>query len=587
MQPLALSEEKGRNNRMEKAMIFHRAINEYAYGYDDQTIHLVLQTKHKDAEKVELIYGDPYDFEQKTWNYVTVPVERTGETTTVDYYKAKVKPPNNRMRYGFKLTGYNGEEVFYLERGTFAAPSKEIGDYFCFPYFHPNDEYQAPDWVKDTVWYQIFPERFKNGEPSISPRDAVAWEEGVVTPKSYYGGDLQGVIDGLDYLEDLGINGIYFTPIFKSPSNHKYDTIDYYEIDPHFGDKKTFKRLVEACHSRGIRVMLDAVFNHSGYEFEPFQDVLKNEQASKYKDWFHMHDFPVQTEPKPNYETFGFVSRMPKLNTQNKEVQNYLLDVSKYWVEVFDIDGWRLDVANEVDHRFWRKFRDAVKGVKEDVYIVGEVWHDSMSWLRGDEFDAVMNYPLVDSLIRYIEEQSIDKQTFKERIVHLLHMYPQHVTEHLFNILASHDTARLITQTGDSIDKAKLLYLFQFSYPGSPCIYYGDEIGMVGGEEPESRGCMIWDKERQDLELRTFIQTLIHLRKTETGFSNEATFTFVETSDESLTYQKETTNEQLIFIINPTAEPIRVSDYKGDLLLYSTEDQILNGYGYCVIKQEK
>lgn len=566
-------------------MIFHRAINEYAYGYDDETVHLVLQTKHGDVKTVELIYGDPYDFEQKTWNYMTSPVERTGETTTIDYYKAKVTPPNNRMRYGFKLTGHDDEVLYYLERGIFSELSKEIGDYFCFPYFHQSDEYRAPAWVKDTVWYQIFPERFRNGDPSISPDNATAWEEGVVTPRSFYGGDLQGVIDGLDYLEDLGVNGLYFTPIFQSPSNHKYDTVDYYEIDPHFGDKETFKRLVEACHDRGIRVMLDAVFNHSGYEFAPFQDVLKNGAQSKYKEWFHIHNFPIVTEPKPNYEAFGFVSRMPKLNTQNKEVEAYLLDVSKYWIETFDIDGWRLDVANEVDHRFWRKFRETVKAVKEDVYIVGEVWHDSMNWLRGDEFDAVMNYPLVDSLLSYIEAGTIDQQAFKDRIVHLLHMYPQHVTEHLFNILASHDTARLVTQTGDSVDKAKLLYLFQFSYPGSPCIYYGDEIGMVGGEEPESRGCMIWDSSRQDLALRGFIQTLIKLRKTEKGFSNEASFNFVERNDRSLTYEKVSTEGKLIFVINPTSEALQMVSYAGDVLLSSNEGETVAPYGYRVIKQ--
>lgn len=568
-------------------MIFHRAINEYAYGYDHETIHLVLQTKHHDVAKVELLYGDPYDFDNKTWNYRITPVEKSGETSTVDYYKAKVIPPNNRMRYGFKLTGYEGEVIYYLERGIFKEPSTEIGDYFCFPYLHPNDQYQAPSWVKETVWYQIFPERFKNGNPSISPENVQEWGEGKVTPSSFYGGDLQGVIDGLDYLEDLGITGIYFTPIFKSPSNHKYDTIDYYDIDPHFGDKETFKRLVDECHNRGIRVMLDAVFNHSGYDFAPFQDVLKKQEQSRYKDWFHIHDFPIQTEPKPNYEAFGFVSRMPKLNTQNKDVQDYLLGVSKYWIEAFDIDGWRLDVANEVDHRFWRKFRDAVKAVKEDIYIVGEAWHDSMNWLRGDEFDAVMNYPLVDNLMRYIEEGTIDQRTFKDRMVHLLHMYPQHVTEHLFNMLASHDTARLITQTGGSVEKAKLLYLFQFTYPGSPCIYYGDEIGMVGGEEPESRGCMIWDEKRQNKDLYDFIQTLIGLRKTEPGFSNEASFRFNETDTVALTYEKETAHDRVIVLINPTHSAIEVASYPGVILLTSDEGNVLKSYGYRVIKQKK
>ncbi len=177
----------------------------------------------------------------------------------------------------------------------------------------------------------------------------------------FFGGDFQGIIDHLDYLVNLGINGIYLTPIFKAYSNHKYDTIDYFEIDPQFGDKETFRRLVKECHARGIKVMLDAVFNHSGFYFEPFQDVLENQEDSRYKDWFHIWDFPIETEPKPNYDAFGFVSTMPKLNTANSEVKKYLLDVAEYWVKEFDIDGWRLDVANEIDHSFWREFRQVVK----------------------------------------------------------------------------------------------------------------------------------------------------------------------------------------------------------------------------------
>src|SRR5699024_5658775 len=208
-----------------------------------------------------------------------------------------------------------------------------------------------------------------------------------------------GIIKHLDYLVDLGINGIYFTPIFKAHSNHKYDTIDYMEIDPQFGDKSTFKELVKACHEKGIRIMLDAVFNHSGYYFSQFQDVLEKGENSKYKNWFHIKDFPIQTDPVPNFDSFAFTSHMPKLNTEHPDVKQYLLDVATYWIKEFDIDGWRLDVANEVDHQFWREFRTAVKSVKQDVYILGEIWHDSMPWLQGDQFDAVMNYPFTNSAI--------------------------------------------------------------------------------------------------------------------------------------------------------------------------------------------
>ena len=220
-------------------------------------------------------------------------------------------------------------------------------------------------------------------------------------------GTLKESLNILDYLEELGINGIYFTPIFHAYSNHKYDTIDYREIDPQFGTKETLKTLIEECHKRNIRVMLDAVFNHSGYYFLPFQDLLEKGEKSKYKDWFHPHSFPLKGGERPNYETFGFFESMPKLNTANPEVKKYLLEVSAYWIEEFDIDGWRLDVANEVDQPFWREFRKTVKNIKPDLYILGEIWHDSMPWLRGDQFDAVMNYPFTNHVFRLVASQTI------------------------------------------------------------------------------------------------------------------------------------------------------------------------------------
>ena len=252
------------------------------------------------------------------------------------------------------------------------------------------------------------------------------------------------------------------------------------EIDPQFGDKATFKRLVDVCHQHGIKVMLDAVFNHSGYYFPPFQDVLKNQEHSKYKDWFHIRDFPIITKPRPNYDTFAFTEQMPKLNTENAEVKEYLLNVARYWIEEFDIDGWRLDVANEVDHSFWREFRKTVKSVKPDAYILGEIWHDSMPWLQGDQFDAVMNYPFTQSALDFFAKGTINADVFAQRISHVLHSYPNNVNEVSFNLLGSHDTPRILTIANENKDRLKLLFLFQLTFIGSPCIYYGDEIGMTG-----------------------------------------------------------------------------------------------------------
>lgn len=291
------------------------------------------------------------------------------------------------------------------------------------------------------------------------------------------------------------------------------------EIDPQFGDKETFKKLVDECHQRGIRVMLDAVFNHSGLYFGPFQDVLENQEKSKYKDWFHLHEFPVKDVYPPNYDTFGYVETMPKLNTENPEVRSYFLDVAAYWIEEFDIDGWRLDVANEVDHSFWKAFRKKVKSIKPDLYILGEIWHDALPWLEGDQFDAVMNYPFTLAGLDYIAKEKIDTKQFADRLSKSYASYMENSNEVAFNLLDSHDTPRVLTECGEDVKKVRLLYALLFSFPGTPCVYYGDEIGMTGGEDPECRKCMVWDEENQNTSLKNFIKQFIQLRFTEKAFT--------------------------------------------------------------------
>ncbi|SDB82795.1 Glycosidase [Pelagirhabdus alkalitolerans] len=539
---------------MIKEAIFHQPMNQYAYHYDDGTVHIMIQSRAYDLKNVQLIWADPYNFKEETWQYELTEVKHSGRTKTLDYWKIEIKPPYRRMRYGFRCEGANGEVTYLTGKGHYTKPPEEINAYFCLPYIHKVDAFKAPAWVKDTVWYQIFPERFGNGDPSLSPENAYNWDEKVPESKDFFGGDFQGILNHLDYLEELGINGIYLCPIFKAGSNHKYDTIDYFEIDPQFGDKETFRKLVDQCHERGIKVMLDAVFNHSGYYFEPFQDVLKNNEQSPYKDWFHIWDFPVQTTPYPNYDTFAFVSNMPKLNTANPEVKDYLLKVARYWIEEFNIDGWRLDVANEIDHEFWRAFRKEVKSANPDVYILGEVWHDSMPWLRGDQFDAVMNYPFTENVLELFDGTS-SVSYFKDQMMHLLHMYPDHVQDVQFNLLDSHDTARIKTLVRGEKERVKLMYAFQLTFLGSPCLYYGDEIGLEGGEEPESRGCMIWDEEKQDLDLLHFVKQLIELRKSNPALGAYGQFKFIDADEASgvLVYSKENDAEQFVIVMNTTA----------------------------------
>jgi cyclomaltodextrinase / maltogenic alpha-amylase / neopullulanase len=538
--------------KMIKEAIYHRPKNNFAYAYDEKTVHIRLQTKKNDVDTVTLVYGDPYDWANKTWQVNKKQMSKSGTDQLFDYWFIEIEPPFRRLRYGFALTS-GSEQIVYTEKGFYdTLPLDDVAYYFCFPFLNASDVFKAPDWVKDTVWYQIFPERFANGNSNLNPPGTLPWGSTLPKPDNFFGGDFEGIIDHLDYLVDLGITGIYLTPIFKAYSNHKYDTIDYLEIDPQFGDKATFKRLVDTCHAKGIKVMLDAVFNHSGYYFPPFQDVLVNEEQSKYKEWFHIKEFPIQTEPIPNYDTFAFVPSMPKLNTDNRVVREYLLKVARYWVEEFNIDGWRLDVANEIDHSFWREFRTAVKAVKPDVYILGEIWHDSMPWLQGDQFDAVMNYPFTTAAIQFFAKNEMKATQFANTLSKVMHSYPETVNEVQFNLLGSHDTPRLLTLCNENMQRAKLLFLFQMSFIGTPCIYYGDEISMSGGQDPGCRECMKWDEADQDLEMFHFVKKLLSLRNEIGAFGNRSSFTVIETNDETnhLIYKKSTTEDALLFFIN-------------------------------------
>ncbi|GAA0609761.1 alpha-glycosidase [Virgibacillus siamensis] len=587
---------------MLKEAIYHRPKNNYAYAYNKELLHIRIRTKKGDLEKVRLIYGDPFDYKGSKPDLHELPMTVTYQDDLFDYWFVECQPINRRMHYMFALQENKTEPIVYFTEKEFYdyLPYDNPTFFFKFPFLNPIDVFQAPTWVKETVWYQIFPERFANGDKNLDPAEALPWASTEPSPENYFGGDIPGIIQHFDYLSELGITGIYLTPIFKAHSNHKYDTIDYFEMDPQFGDKETFKTFVEKCHERGIKVMLDAVFNHSGFYFAPFQDVLEKGERSDYKNWFHVREFPLQLNPKPNFDTFAFTANMPKLNTENPKVKNYLLDVAKYWIEEFDIDGWRLDVANEIDHQFWREFRQTVKAIKPDVYILGEIWHDSMPWLAGDQFDAVMNYPFTEAALDFFARNTINAEQFSHQIDRVLASYPENVNEIAFNLLGSHDTPRVLTQCRGDKRKAKLLYLFQLSFIGTPCIYYGDEIGMTGGQDPGCRKCMEWDEQNQDHNLLSLFKKIIQLRKNEPALGPNGTIRFLHTDNAKnhIIYERTSEDSVIIFIINNSEQKQEISLPKQyieqdmmDLLTEKSADKsseaTVEPFGFRVLRMEK
>ena len=513
---------------MDTAALYHRSESEYSYLYEHGHYHIRLRTKADDVESVELLSGDPYSLDQEKWYLDGKEMKKVASTNIHDYWMIDTHEPTKRMAYGFRVIGRDGVEIFYSDQGVYPFEEtflRQMNFYFRVPYIHEIDAFKAPTWAKETIWYQIFPERFANGDPSNDPEGTLPWgSKEHPSRDDFYGGDLQGVLDHLDYLEDLGINGLYFCPIFEATSNHKYDTINYKEIDPDFGDKKLFKQLVEEAHKRGMRVMIDAVFNHLGIHSPQWQDILKNQENSKYKDWFYIHSFPVEDVGnlsmdeledvgRVNYDTFAFTGHMPKLNTANPEVQEYLLDIATYWIEEFDIDAWRLDVANEVDHYFWKRFYKETTAIKEDLYILGEIWHSSQNWLNGDEFHAVMNYAFTDNIENYFFKKILSPSRLVSGLNSQLALYRRQTTEVMFNLLDSHDTARVLTKAAGDKSLVKSAMAFLYSQPGAPCIYYGTEIGLDGGEDPDCRKCMIWEEDKQDLDMLDFTKELIRFRK--------------------------------------------------------------------------
>ncbi len=369
----------------------------------------------------------------------------------------------------------------------------------------------VPYWVSDAVFYQIFPDRFANGDPDNDPPNVAPWGS-TPTIWNFMGGDLRGIVQRLDYLLDLGITALYLNPIFLSSSNHRYNTYDYYRIDPKLGTMADFRALLDACHANGIRVILDGVFNHCGRGFFAFSDVLENGEHSPYKDWFHIKRFPVQAYgegPAEDYAAWWGFKSLPKFNTDNPQVRRYLLDVARYWIRQ-GIDGWRLDVPNEIDDdAFWQEFRAVVKAENPDAYLVGEIWTADPRWVQ--HFDGLMNYPLREAILGFLDG-TLSASQVAERLQQLQRLYPHAQTFAMYNPLGSHDTERVRTLLG-SAAKVKAAFALLFAYPGAPAVYYGDEVGLEGGKDPDNRRAFPWEPQAWDTDLRAWVQRLIALRK--------------------------------------------------------------------------
>ncbi len=571
---------------MEYAAIRHQSDKNYCYAIEKGHFVFRLQVKRGDIKRVILHYQDKY-----------IPIEFMDTRAEIEmlpvacddfheYYETELKLDVVCLRYYFEIEDMEGKVTYYGNCLFQDEPFTDIERlYDCPQNLREEEMFHMPEWAANKVVYQIFPARFATDQQV----EDELWYKTPMGRMDDLKGNIRGIINHLDHLQELGVDVLYMTPIFKSDSTHKYDTIDYYQIDPSFGTKEDLKELVEKAHARNMKVLLDGVFNHTGLKFFAFADIMEKGEKSEYLDWYYIQDFPLRMKwgEKPNFKTFAYFGGMPKLNLSNRAVQNYVIGVVKYWIRECDVDGWRLDVGDEVSHKFWKRFREEVKKEKADSLIVGEVWHYAPDFLEGDEWDTVMNYPFLNAVRDLIAYEKITVSEFVNKLGFLKGNLHRKVYPVLFNLFDSHDTPRFLHLCDNDTKKQKLAAAFQLLCPGMPMIYYGDEFAMEGAHDPDCRRGMLWDEKRQNREMFEWYQKLILLRKNYLSMT-EGNVIFCHADDEKgiLEITRELDGERVTMIFNCKAEKVVLLKYRGmkNLVTETSFDGKLEKYQVAILQ---
>jgi len=570
---------------MEYSAIFHDMDKRFCYAIDKDLFVIRVQVKKDDMKEVILHYEDKYIPIERKDTRMTLPMKKVATSQFHDYYEAQLQMHLICLRYFFEFTDMQGEKVYY---GNYEFDKECITNrdrmFDCPQNLREEEMFEVPQWAANKVVYQIFPSRFA----ATQPVDKKLWYKAPITPMDDLHGNLRGIIEHLDYIKDLGIDVVYLTPIFKSNSCHKYDTIDYYQVDPSFGTTEDLKELVQKSHERGMKVVLDAVYNHTGREFFAFQDILEKGEKSKYLDWYFIDELPPRGEwgEIPNFKCFGYYGGMPKLNLKNPEVEKYITDVACYWIKECDIDGWRLDVGDEISHFFWKNFRKAIKAVKKDMLIIGEIWHYAGDFLEGDEWDTVMNYPFYLNLIDLLADEKINVSQFVQNLGYLKGRLNKKCYPLMWNLIDSHDTARFLHLCNDNKKKQHLAAAFQLLLPGMPMVYYGDEYAMPGANDPDCRRGMYWDEEYQDKEMYNWYKKLMQVRKTHACIvEGEMIETIANDDEDTIVMIRKNGEETIAMLFNCGNSAKEFNEYaeKHNLLTDSAFDGKVDGLDAAVI----
>lgn len=595
----------------------------------NEKVVLRFRTAHNDVDEVKLHAGEQI--------YTLWKMQTTGE---FDFYEIEYQLGTEPFRYYFEIK--KGTEICYFSRYGVTYRAEEYYSFIIQPGF------STPEWAKGAVMYQIFVDRFYNGDPTNDVEDdeyiyigapckkIKDWSQAPASMdiRNFYGGDLQGVIDKLDYLQDLGIEVIYFNPLFVSPSNHKYDIQDYDYIDPHYGkivvddgevlpkgakdnihatkyqqrtgdlrnleaSNQLFAKLVDAMHQRGMKVILDGVFNHCG-SFNKWMDrerIYENQEGypkgayisadSPYRNFFSFND-PNKWPYNPTYDGWWTHDTLPKLNYEgSQELYDYILHVGQKWVSApYNVDGWRLDVAadlghsNEFNHKFWKDFRKAVKAANPNAIILAEHYGNPEGWLQGDEWDTVMNYdafmePLtwfLTGMEKHSDEYREDLLGNSEAFIGAMknHMRALHMSalQTAMNELSNHDHSRFLTRTNHRVGRISYAgaeaasegvnpavmreaVAIQMTWPGAPTVYYGDEAGLCGFTDPDNRRTYPWG--REDYQMIDFHRVMIRIHKSYEVLKT-GSLGFLWNDYQGLCYARFSQKEQMIVIVNNQVE---------------------------------
>lgn len=583
---------------MDKSAILHIPLSQYAFANTEKELTIRIRTKKKDLTSCTLYYGDracnstPVKFSK-------VPMEVIAEDEFFDYYEANVETPYTRVCYYFKLED-DGEWTYYYadqftrETADLIIDGKMIegrSEYYQYPFILRDEVVDVPEWFKNSVVYNIFPDSFASGAGYLSGEGMEIPLEDGNSCRSRLGGTIKGIMENLEYIQRLGFDCIYLNPIFVAGESHKYDILDYYHIDPCFGTDADFKCLVDKIHEKGMHIIIDGVFNHCSWKFFAFEDVVRYGEQSKYKDWFYELNFPVirPNSPKelPTYACFAYERKMPKLNTSNKEVQDYFTGVCRYWIREYKIDGWRLDVANEIDRNFWRAYRSAAKQENPEIVLIGEVWENAETWLRGDTFDSTMNYSFRKHCRDFFAQGKVDAVNFAGLVVQMRLRYSTNISDGQLNLLDSHDVPRFLSLCHEDIRRWKLALLFLMLFPGVPSLFYGDEQGIAGITESEYRKPMRWDHPVGNQE--EFVRQVIKIRKEYTDYQSSyqhnsmkegsCLFSFTRTGRKGIILIYLNAGEQEEYILAPDKCKVLMSEgAKGDMV---------EGLGFVVYNIEK